>query len=163
MLPVIFHGCESWPLTLRGEYDWWLELGLQWQWRHSLCNQLGDYQYFGGTATFIFNVEVKGSTIPRNDVTSTRLHGVSPEYYSKNALRMSENKMLRKIFRPEREEVTGCCWNSIMRGIIICTLHSQITQGRWLVPHHQIFCHKNTRNTVTIFHCRVEQFTGHGS
>jgi hypothetical protein len=37
-----------------------------------------------------------------------------------HSLRMFENRVLRRIFGPKREEVVGGC---IMRNFIICTLH----------------------------------------
>jgi hypothetical protein len=38
-------------------------------------------------------------------------------------LRVFENRVLRRIFGPKTDEVTGGGENSIMRSCIICTLH----------------------------------------
>jgi hypothetical protein len=38
-------------------------------------------------------------------------------------LRVFENRMLRRIFGPKRDEVTGEGENCIMRSFVICTLH----------------------------------------
>jgi len=38
-------------------------------------------------------------------------------------LRVSENRVLRRIFRPKRDEVTGSGENCIMRSLMICTPH----------------------------------------
>ena len=38
-------------------------------------------------------------------------------------LRVFENGVLRRIFRPERGEVTGEWENSIMRSLMICYVH----------------------------------------
>jgi hypothetical protein len=40
-----------------------------------------------------------------------------------NKLRMFEKRVLRKISRPKRDEVTGGWKNCIMRSFITCTLH----------------------------------------
>jgi len=34
-----------------------------------------------------------------------------------------ENRVLRRIFGPERDEVTGSGENYIMRSLMICTVH----------------------------------------
>jgi hypothetical protein len=39
-------------------------------------------------------------------------------------LRVFENRVLRRIFGPQRDEVTGSGENYIMRSLIICTPHS---------------------------------------
>jgi hypothetical protein len=44
-------------------------------------------------------------------------------------LRVFENRVLRKIFRPERDEVTGGGEDCITRSFMICTAH-QILFGR---------------------------------
>jgi len=38
-------------------------------------------------------------------------------------LRVFENRVLRRIFGPKGDEVTGCADNYIMRSLIICTPH----------------------------------------
>jgi hypothetical protein len=38
-------------------------------------------------------------------------------------LRVFENRVLRRIFRPKRDEVMGGWKNCIMRNFITCTLH----------------------------------------
>jgi hypothetical protein len=38
-------------------------------------------------------------------------------------LRVFQNKVLRKIFGPKRDEVTGNWRNYIMRSLMICTVH----------------------------------------
>jgi len=38
-------------------------------------------------------------------------------------LRVFENRLLRRIFGPKRNEVTGCGDNYIMRSLMICTPH----------------------------------------
>ena len=38
-------------------------------------------------------------------------------------LRMFENRVLRRIFGPKRDEVTGDGGNSILRNLMICTAH----------------------------------------
>jgi hypothetical protein len=42
-------------------------------------------------------------------------------------LRVFENKVLRRIFGPEREEVVGAGEDYIMRGFITCKLHKMIS------------------------------------
>jgi hypothetical protein len=37
--------------------------------------------------------------------------------------RMFENRVLRRIFGPKRDEVTGSGENFIMSGLMICTAH----------------------------------------
>jgi hypothetical protein len=37
-------------------------------------------------------------------------------------LRVLENRLLRRIFGPKRDEVAGGCGNYIMRSFITCTL-----------------------------------------
>jgi hypothetical protein len=44
-------------------------------------------------------------------------------------LRVFENRVLRRIFGPKRDEVTGNGKNYIMRSLMICTAH-QILFGR---------------------------------
>jgi hypothetical protein len=36
---------------------------------------------------------------------------------------MSENRVLKRIFEPKRDEVTGSGENNIMRSLMICTPH----------------------------------------
>ena len=38
-------------------------------------------------------------------------------------LRVFENRVLRRIFGPKRDEVKGSGENYIMRGLMICTAH----------------------------------------
>jgi hypothetical protein len=38
-------------------------------------------------------------------------------------LRMSENRVLREIFRPKRDEITGSRENDVMRSLMICTAY----------------------------------------
>jgi hypothetical protein len=38
-------------------------------------------------------------------------------------LKVLENSLLRRIFRPKRDEVTGSGENYIMRSLMICTPH----------------------------------------
>jgi hypothetical protein len=38
-------------------------------------------------------------------------------------LRVLENRVLRRIFRPKRDKVTGSGENYIMRSLMICTAH----------------------------------------
>jgi len=49
----------------------------------------------------------------------TWLLKLSEEY----RLRVFENRVLRRIFGPKGDEVTGCADNYIMRSLIICTPH----------------------------------------
>jgi len=44
------------------------------------------------------------------------------------SLRVSENRVLRRIFGPKRDEVTGYGENYIMWSLMICTAH-QILSG----------------------------------
>jgi hypothetical protein len=46
----------------------------------------------------------------------------------KDRLRVFENRMLRRIFRPKKEEVAGGWEDCIMRAFMTCTLH-QILLG----------------------------------
>jgi hypothetical protein len=43
-------------------------------------------------------------------------------------LRVFENKVLRRIFGPKRDEVTGSGENFIMRSLMICSLHPQFCE-----------------------------------
>jgi len=38
-------------------------------------------------------------------------------------LRVFENRVLRRVFGPKRDEVTGNGENYVMRSLMICTLH----------------------------------------
>jgi len=38
-------------------------------------------------------------------------------------LRVFENRVLRRVFGPKRDEVTGCGENYVMRSLVICTAH----------------------------------------
>jgi hypothetical protein len=38
-------------------------------------------------------------------------------------VRVFENRVLRRIFGPRRDEITGCGENYIMRSLMICTAH----------------------------------------
>jgi hypothetical protein len=53
--------------------------------------------------------------------------------WKKHKLRVSENRVLRRIFGPKRDEVTG--ENCIMRSSTICTLYQILlglsNQGGW--------------------------------
>jgi len=59
------------------------------------------------------------------------------------SLRVFEKRVLRRIFRPERDEVTGSGENYIMRSLMICAPHPIIfgliksRRMRWAghVPH----------------------------
>jgi hypothetical protein len=44
----------------------------------------------------------------------------------KRRLRMLENKLLRRIFGPKRDEVTGEWRNYVMRSLMICTPHPKL-------------------------------------
>jgi hypothetical protein len=44
-------------------------------------------------------------------------------------LRVFENTLLRRIFGPKRDEVTGSGKGYIMRGLMICTLHQILFRG----------------------------------
>jgi hypothetical protein len=49
-------------------------------------------------------------------------------------LRVFENRVLRRIFGPERDKVTGDWNNCIMRSFTICTLHQEkIRKIKWRV------------------------------
>jgi len=39
-------------------------------------------------------------------------------------LRVSENRVLRRVFGPKRDEATGEWGNLLMRGLMICTAQS---------------------------------------
>jgi hypothetical protein len=42
--------------------------------------------------------------------------------YEEHRLRVFENRVLRRIFGPKRDEVTGGWRNCIMRSCMVCTL-----------------------------------------
>jgi len=41
-------------------------------------------------------------------------------------LRVFENKVLRRIFEPKRDKVTGSGENCVMRSLMICTPHQML-------------------------------------
>jgi hypothetical protein len=47
----------------------------------------------------------------------------------KHRLRAFENRVLRRIFEPKRDEMTAGCRNCIMRSFIACTLRQVSLQG----------------------------------
>jgi len=52
--------------------------------------------------------------------------------WEEQRLRVLENMVLRKVFRPKRKEVTGDWWKWLMRSSLKCTYH-QILLG-WSIP-----------------------------
>jgi hypothetical protein len=41
-------------------------------------------------------------------------------------MKVFENRVLRRVFRPKRDEVTGNGENYIMRGLMICTPYATL-------------------------------------
>jgi len=79
-----------------------------------------------GAESFVFqfatqNVRIRVYRTIILPVVSYRCETWSLQLREKHRLRLCENEVLRKVFRPERDKVKGSGENYIMRSLMFCT------------------------------------------
>jgi len=119
ILPVVLYGCENWSLILREERT--LRV-----YENACCHSV---QNILSSGLLSKNLKIKTLRIIILPVVLYGCETWSLILRKECTLRVYENRVLRRIFRSKRDEVTGEWNNYIMRSLMICTAH-QILFGR---------------------------------